>query len=68
LGIDADGDVVGSFVDGRGRRHGFVRVGRRVRTVDVPTARDTVVTGGRLAGSFTTKNGRTVGFVATLAR
>jgi uncharacterized membrane protein len=35
-GINADGDIVGGFVDGVNFQHGFVRKGGQYNTVDVP--------------------------------
>jgi uncharacterized membrane protein len=35
-GINAEGDIVGSYVDGTNRQHGFVRNGDQYTTIDVP--------------------------------
>jgi uncharacterized membrane protein len=69
LGIDSVGDVVGSFVDARGRTHGFVWSQGRARTVDAPGARRTTVVNGindagRIVGFFAASAHRMVGFVA----
>jgi len=69
LGVDSAGDVVGSYVDARGRTHGFLWAAGSLRTIDAPnSAGSTVVNGlddlGRLVGFYTTRDHRTVGFVA----
>src|SRR6478672_1739258 len=35
-GINAEGDLVGSFVDGAKRQHGFVKDGEAYITIEVP--------------------------------
>jgi len=70
LGIDAAGDVVGSFADAKGLLHGFLWSRGHVRTVDAPHATGgTVVNGlngrGQLVGFFTTGDKKTIGFVAS---
>lgn len=69
LGINNLGMVVGSFVDARGKTHGFVRIrASLVRIVDVPGATSTVVNGlnnqGQIVGFFTDRTKRTLGFLA----
>jgi hypothetical protein len=69
LGVNNFGVVVGSFVDGHGRTHGFVRLSSHlVRVVDAPGATDTVVNGlnnkGSIVGFFTDSKKDTLGFLA----
>jgi hypothetical protein len=71
LGIDRDGDVVGSYADDAGHNHGFLLSRGRVRRVDVPNRDgDTVVNGlndrGQAVGFITEPGGRTEGFLARI--
>ena len=57
-GINNASTIVGSFVDGSGTTHGFVRIGLLISKIDVPGATDTVVLGlnnqdpPQIVGSF----------------
>jgi probable HAF family extracellular repeat protein len=68
LGINAAGQIVGSFTDATGGRHGFLMDGATFTTIDVPDATLTLAyginTAGQIVGSFS--DGTTDhGFLAT---
>jgi hypothetical protein len=70
LGINEDGVVVGSFVDGAGNMHGFVLSHGLARQIDDPNgAGGTLVNGlndrGQLVGFFVDDAGNTHGFLAS---
>jgi probable HAF family extracellular repeat protein len=74
LGINQDGQVVGSFVDGAGTMHGFVWSHGRTRQIDDPNhgAGGTLVNGlndrGQLVGFYVDNAGNTHGFLASSHR
>ncbi|HLZ28386.1 MAG TPA: hypothetical protein VKV73_13785 [Chloroflexota bacterium] len=67
LGINNNGEVVGSYNDPNGVTHGFTYHDGHFAQVDVPGATSTVVNGlnnnGRIVGFFVDANGNTVGLV-----
>lgn len=74
LGINEDGVVVGSFVDGAGAMHGFVWSDGRTRQIDDPNhgAGGTLVNGlndrGQLVGFYVDNAGNTHGYLASRDR
>jgi probable HAF family extracellular repeat protein len=51
-GINHQGDIVGTFIDGNGRQHGFLRSGSQYRTIDVPGANASFARGINDAGDI----------------
>jgi probable HAF family extracellular repeat protein len=55
-GVNAQGDVVGTYTDAAGQQHGFLRSGGQYRTIDFPNARLTFARGindaGDIVGSY----------------
>ena len=74
LGINNQGQAVGSFTNSDKNTHGFVYnwYSRTFQQVDVPGASSTVVNGinrqGRIVGFFTDNTNNTVGFVGVPTR
>jgi hypothetical protein len=68
LGVNEDGDVVGSYVGGHGTTHGFVRMDDKVRVIDAPGSTSTVVNGlndkGQIVGFYQDYDKNTKGFTA----
>ena len=62
-GINADGAVVGTYVDSNGKQHGFLLSGGQVTTIDYPNAVTTVARGinnhGDIIGTHTGPNAAT---------
>jgi len=78
-GVNAQGDVVGTYNDASGQQHGFLRSGGRYRTIDFPNSRVdapgaaiTRVFGindrGDIVGTFVDSAGRTHGFLAQVSQ
>ncbi|HZQ22796.1 MAG TPA: hypothetical protein VFA89_08340 [Terriglobales bacterium] len=59
-GINNSNHIVGSYTDGRGHTHGYIKVGEIYRTVDIPGAIGTVATAindnDEVAGYYFTNN------------
>ena len=73
LGIDNNDQIVGSFVDGNGNMHGFVRSNGGVKQIDDPHAKGGTVVNGinnrnQLVGFYVDAAGNTDGFIARLIR
>ena len=51
-GVNAQGDVVGTYTDAAGQQHGFLRSGGQYRTIDFPNARLTFARGINDAGDI----------------
>jgi len=68
LGINEDGDVVGSYVGQHGTTHGFVRMDDKIRVIDAPGSTSTVVNGlnnkGQIVGFYQDHDMDTKGFTA----
>ena len=68
LGINEDGDVVGSYVGHHGTTHGFVRMDDKIRVIDAPGSTSTVVNGlnnrGQIVGFYQDHDMNTKGFTA----
>jgi hypothetical protein len=68
LGINEDGDIVGSYVGHHGTTHGFVRMDDKVRVIDAPGSTSTVVNGlnnkGQIVGFYEDHDMNTKGFTA----
>lgn len=66
FGINAQGEVVGSYLDSSNKTHGFVRIGELFRSVDFPGAAFTQARGispeGEIVGSYRLPGEPTVNF------
>jgi hypothetical protein len=65
-GIDANGNIYGTYVDGQGVAHGYIDVGGSFQTIDYPDAKDTLVlhvsATGLMTGAYVDASGGTIGF------
>ncbi|KAA5611289.1 hypothetical protein [Rhodovastum atsumiense] len=67
MGLNDSGQIVGSYVDRSGHKHGFLRTGRNVTTIDAPGATATSASGinnqGQIVGSYLDRLGHEHGFL-----